>query len=187
MSLKEINPKLKVILAVGGWTDNTSSKFSAMVTQQTDRRTFIDNAIPFLELHGFDGLDIAWFFPVCWHGECSFDIRYHHFLSDHQSDLLNFGSFLREIKSAFDQRESPLLLSATVSGDTMIARRCYDFAALALLDYINVMAFDYVAHWNHITGHQAPIYQQPGTPPENNVVSWRIRKFPHILVFTNSC
>jgi len=57
IDLKKINPKLKVMLAVGGWNLG-SGPFSDMVTDQTLRQKFVRTAVDYLILHKFDGLDL---------------------------------------------------------------------------------------------------------------------------------
>lgn len=161
--MKETNRGLKILLSIGGWSEQ-SDKFSTLVSERLNRKAFIDHAITFLLLHGFDGLDLAWFYPVCWNGDCRQQ-------NSHSDDRENFGLFVRELKDAFDQSESRLLVTATVSGDPMIAKRSYDFVSLSRLDYINVMTFDYVAHWNQLTGHQSPLFSQPGFAVDLNAVS----------------
>nr|ARN16745.1 chitinase 5 [Tetranychus cinnabarinus] len=163
IALKESNQGLKILLSIGGWSEQ-SDKFSTLISERLNRKAFIDHAVTFLLLHGFDGLDLAWFYPVCWNGDCRSQ-------NVHSEDRENFGHFVRELKDAFDQSESRLLVTATVSGDPMIAKRSYDFTALSRLDYINVMTFDYVAHWNQMTGHQSPLFSQPGFPVDFNANS----------------
>lgn len=164
ISLREINPNLKIVLSLGGWTES-SGKFASLVAEKYNRKAFIDHAVTFLKLYRFDGLDIAWFFPVCWHGDCD-DSDF-----AKMSDLENFAEFLRELRKAFDQSDSRLILTATVTGDPLIARRCYDFTALAELNYVNVMTFDYSAYWQEKTGHQAPLFSEKNHFPEQDVVS----------------
>ena len=57
---------VKVMLALGGWTDSSSDKYSRLVNDQTARTRFIDDIIEFLLDNNFDGLDLDWEFPHCW-------------------------------------------------------------------------------------------------------------------------
>ena len=57
---------VKVMIALGGWSDSDSDKYSRLVSDPTARQTFIDNAITFIETYKFDGLDLDWEFPRCW-------------------------------------------------------------------------------------------------------------------------
>lgn len=61
-ALKQSNPNLKVLLAVGGWRAG-SEPFVAIVDSESNMKTFTANAVTFLRRHNFDGLDIDWEFP----------------------------------------------------------------------------------------------------------------------------
>ena len=62
LSLKDTDPQLKVLLAVGGYTAG-SADFEAISASSVHRQLFADNAVSFLRQHGFDGLDVDWEFP----------------------------------------------------------------------------------------------------------------------------
>ena len=57
---------VKVMLALGGWTDSSSDKYSRLVNDQAARERFIEDVIDFLLENNFDGLDLDWEFPHCW-------------------------------------------------------------------------------------------------------------------------
>lgn len=60
--LKKINPKLKTLVAIGGWNEG-SVKYSNMAANPQARKTFVESVVEFLRKYDFDGLDFDW-------GEC---------------------------------------------------------------------------------------------------------------------
>jgi chitinase len=55
-ALKRVNPDLKVLVSVGGWT--WSGNFSDMAFTKQSRKAFIESAVQFVERYHPDGLDI---------------------------------------------------------------------------------------------------------------------------------
>uniref|UniRef100_A0A182IMA2 Uncharacterized protein n=1 Tax=Anopheles atroparvus TaxID=41427 RepID=A0A182IMA2_ANOAO len=145
MTLKKANPKLKILLAIGGWSFGTQ-KFKEMSATRYARQTFIYSAIPFLRQRGFDGLDMDWEYPKG------------------GDDKKNFVLLLKELKEAFDAesqeiRQPRLLLTAAVPVGPDNVRGGYDVPAVAsYLDFINLMAYDFHGKWERETGHNAPLY-----------------------------
>ena len=88
--LKQINPQLKVLLSIGGWT--YSENFSAVAASSDLRKAFADNIVKFLNKYpGFDGVDIDWEYPIAGN-----DI--HHT----PDDKINFNSLIHDIRTAMD-------------------------------------------------------------------------------------
>ena len=61
-AIREKNPRIKLLLAVGGWIVG-SEPFIPMISNAANRRAFVRNAVRYLREHDFDGLDMDWEFP----------------------------------------------------------------------------------------------------------------------------
>ena len=62
MRLRERNPKLKILISIGGWFAK-STPFNLILTSNVTRNVFIENVLEFLRIWRFDGLDIQWIYP----------------------------------------------------------------------------------------------------------------------------
>ena len=62
-SLRESNPTLKVLLALGG-AGRDNGGFVLAASTVANRRLFARNALRFLRDNGFDGLDLDWERPL---------------------------------------------------------------------------------------------------------------------------
>lgn len=143
-SLKNVNPNLKVLLAVGGWSFGTE-RFKTMAANRYNRQLFIFSALEYLRERNFDGLDIDWEFPQA-------------------SDKKNFVDLLKELREAFEaeskeKRLPRLLLTCAVSAGAETVRAGYDVAPIgANVDFINIMSYDFHGKWESKTGHNAPLF-----------------------------
>lgn len=66
ISLKRLDPNLRIWLAIGGWTFNddnqpTRTTFSDIVLSPQNSLTFIRSIIKLLVTYGFDGVDLDWY------------------------------------------------------------------------------------------------------------------------------
>ncbi len=62
MALKEQNPDLKILLAIGGWNFGTV-QMTTMLATAANRKEFVDTSITYLRKHDFDGLDLDYEYP----------------------------------------------------------------------------------------------------------------------------
>jgi chitinase len=62
MKLKKSNPKIKILISVGGFFAKSTS-FNQVIFNEAKRKKFIQNVLLFLKKYNFDGLDIHWTYP----------------------------------------------------------------------------------------------------------------------------
>jgi chitinase len=103
--LKEKDPNLKVLIAIGGWAFNdpgpTATTFSDIARSTGAQRQFIDSVIQFLQTYNFDGIDLDWEYPAA-------DDR-----SGRTEDFVNFPRFMQTLKRALKNYEVSLTLPAS--------------------------------------------------------------------------
>ena len=147
--MKDKNPNLKVLFAVGGWTAG-GWIFSDMAQTRERRQMFIESAVHFLNYFGLDGIDLDWEFPA-------YDM-----LPEEPTDPLDrehFSLLMKEMGEAFKEQNPPLLLTFPAAADPSKADNAYYLEEVhSYVDWINVMAYDYHGAWEKYTGIDQPLY-----------------------------
>ncbi|KAL3439807.1 hypothetical protein BJX65DRAFT_68290 [Aspergillus insuetus] len=139
--LKKKNPKLKVVLALGGWTFNDNHTiwqpvFSDMVSTQENREWFTLLALQFCNRYGFDGLDFDWEYPGA--GD----------RGGHPEDGVNFTKLLELIGPVLRNVIKGFEISFTAPTSYWYLRN-FDLKATAeAVDYVNVMSYDLHGIWD---------------------------------------
>ncbi|XP_063595451.1 probable chitinase 2 [Penaeus indicus] len=155
VNLKSLNPRVKVLIAIGGWTEG-STKYSAMAMTRASRKKFIDSAIAFIQHHRLDGLDLDWEYPANRGGA--------------PEDRENFVYLVKELREAF--RPYGWMLTAAVAAGKSTIDTAYDIDDLARnLDFLHIMAYDYHGKWDGRTGHNAPLYSREDEPEEEKMLN----------------
>lgn len=139
VALKEQNPKLKIMLSIGGWT---SGNFSEMAADADKRMSFAVDCQRIVAQYGLDGIDIDWEYPTS--SEAG--------ISSSPNDTKNFTLLMRDLRKVLG--EEKLLTAATIADGKYI-----DFPkCIKYMDFVNIMAYD-VANppKHHTTLHRSSL------------------------------
>ncbi len=183
-ALKARNPRLKVIVSVGGWG---AANFSDAALTEASRCRFTDSAIAMLEDYALDGIDIDWEYP----GQASPET------TARPDDKQNFTLMLKDLRYALDalsdvrrrRGADRYTLSIATAGGSRYFANVEVGEVQKYVDWMNVMTYDFAGEWSTVTAHHAGVakteefvreYLAAGVPAEKIVVgvalfakSWR--------------
>lgn len=137
-----------VMLSIGGWT--LSNDFPAIAADPTKRTNFAHSCSETVRLYGIDGIDIDWEYP----GYASHNGT--------PNDKVNYTLLLKEVRDSLDVLEQALsknlLLTAAFGAapDRMSDIEWHN--VVPLLDYINLMSYDFFGAFSPETNHNAALY-----------------------------
>jgi GH18 family chitinase len=104
-NLKKKDRRLKVLIAVGGWSFNdpgqTEQTFSNIARDENAQRQFIGSVLKFLQTYNSDGIDLDWEYP----GTPDRKGR--------GEDFANFPKFMKRLKEALHGYEVSITLPAS--------------------------------------------------------------------------
>ncbi|KAL9326108.1 hypothetical protein ACSQ67_006753 [Phaseolus vulgaris] len=129
-TVQQKNPSVKTLLSIGGGASNPST-FSAMASQSSSRKSFIDSSIQQARSNNFHGVDLDWEYPSS------------------SSDMQNLGLLAREFRTSLisegrNSGKAPLLLTAAFFYSSNYYSLDYPAKAInESFDFINVMAYDF--------------------------------------------
>lgn len=139
LALKSQNPKLKVMLMVGGWGMRADG-FSEMAKDPAKRTEFCNSLKNHMDTYGLDGVDIDWEYPTYSAEGTGAD----------PSDKENFNLVLKELRATIGQ-------SKIISFASSASAKYVDWpTAIKYIDYVNVMTYDMGAAPK---GHNSPLYK----------------------------
>jgi len=163
VALKNTNPRLKVIVSVGGWT---ADGFSDAALTDASRALFADSVVELLHQFSADGIDIDWEYP----GQGVAGIKYR------AEDRQNFTLLLEVLRDKLD-------VASAAQGRTGRGRYTLTIASAdheyfdhtemdklhVYLDWINVMSYDFFNSLTPTTGHHAGLYgAAPALPADRD-------------------
>jgi chitinase len=159
--LRQQNPKLEVMVSVGGWLGCAGFSDAALTAES--RAKFVQSVMEFLERYDLDGLDVDWEYP----GMAGAGNTYR------SEDRQDFTSLLTELRAQFDARERTthrhlLLTIAAGSGNDYLEHTEMAKVA-AVVDQVNLMTYDmYEADGKTPTGNHAPLFADPADPRQES-------------------
>lgn len=153
--LKDVNPNLKTLISVGGWTWSTN--FHAAALTDASRTTFADSAVAFMKTHGFDGVDIDWEYP----NQPGNGNPYG------PEDKHNFTLLLQKLREKLDAQGiadgGKHYLLTIASGASQAYAQNVEFSQIQqYLDFINIMTYDFYGSWERKTGHASALMDPSG-------------------------
>ncbi|KAL2891406.1 Endochitinase 1 [Ceratocystis lukuohia] len=138
---------VKISMAVGGWGFLVGFREGARTPES--RALYAKNIAATVENLGYDGVDIDWEYP----GGNGEDYKQ---VSNDESEVETYPLLLAEIKKAIGDKE----LSIAVPGlerDMMAYTPEKVVAINAVVDYVNVMTYDFINRRDAVSGHHSSI------------------------------
>ncbi len=131
---------VKVVVSVGG----DPNVFVTIDADPALRAVFAQNLASFAITNGYDGVDFDYEVP------------------NDQTEATNFTSLIQDTRNLLPAGQ--YLLTAAVSS-TPGSYGLYDFAGMIpLLDFFNVMTYDFHGPWTNHSGHNSPLFLNPNDP-----------------------
>lgn len=176
-ALKEINPNLKTLISVGGWT--WSGKFSDVALTDASRTVFADSCVAFMKQHGFDGIDLDWEYPVS--GGLSTNTK-------RAADKQNFTLLLQKLREKLDAQGAAdnkhYLLTIAGGAGSGYANNVELASIHTYLDYATIMTYDLHGTWDSYTDLHSPLYTNTDVSPQyktsadSSIKIWKQMGFP---------
>lgn len=138
--MREINPRLKISLAIGG--ANSGKLFKAITRSNKHMKQFAANIAANVEALGFDGVDFDWEFPGS---------------PDDGSALNNIVEKLRTLFKKRNKNNAKLITVAIPLDRDVL--KYYNLAQLEKnVDYFNLMGYDISGKWSQVSSFHSQLY-----------------------------
>ena len=145
VSLKQRNPKLKVVLSLGGW--GGCSTCSDVFSTKQGRKEFASSVKELSDYFGTDGIDLDWEYPAI---EGYPD---HKFQKD---DKENFTALIKELRKELGKNS---IISFAAGGFMKYIDESVDWKKIAKkVNFVNLMTYDLVSGFATKTGHHTPLF-----------------------------
>jgi len=138
---------VKVMASVGGWS--MCKHYPEVAADATKRAKFIASCKDLIAM-GFDGIDFDWEYP----NDPGMNIEHYGTV-----DYNNFATLAEELRTAIGN--SKLITACFSAVPSKLAG--FPWPRLnTVLNYMDMMTYDYNGGWSNKAGHNAPLYDYPG-------------------------
>jgi chitinase len=170
-ALKKVNPRLKVLVSVGGWT---ADGFSDAALTDASRHAFAASVIEMLRDNDLDGVDLDWEYP----GQGVAGIKYR------EADKGHFTLLLKTVRHELDIAGGTT--KHTGAGHYLLTiaaadREYFDHVEVSRLhvyvDWINEMAYDFFNSLTPTTGHHAGLYRSKFGAPTDRTADAAVKQY----------
>jgi len=148
VSLKGKNPRLKVILSLGGWGGCKTCPL--VFATKKGRKEFTRSVKELTDYFHTDGIDLDWEYPAL------SNVPGYPFGPE---DRDHFTLLIKRLRRKLD---GPTEISFAAGGFTKYLARSIDWKKVTpRVNYINLMTYDLVSGYDTVSGHHTPLYSTP--------------------------
>jgi chitinase len=145
VSLKKRNPKLKILLSLGGW--GGCAPCSDVFSTTKGRNEFAASTKELLNFFKADGIDLDWEYPA---------IEGHPGHAYKKEDKENFTLLVQALRKALGKKA---IISFAAGGFDKFLQESIDWkAVMPVIDFVNLMSYDLTSGFSTVTGHHTPLY-----------------------------
>ena len=148
VAMKKVNPKLKVLLSLGGW--GGCGPCSEVFSTAGGRQGFSASVKELTDFFGTDGIDLDWEYPVI------AGYPGHRYAPE---DKDNFTELVRSLRKSLGRKST---ITFAAGGFQKFLEEAVDWkAVMPMVDYVNLMTYDLVSGFASVTGHHTALYSTP--------------------------
>ena len=151
--LREYNPKLGILLSLGGWG---AGGFSEAAATPQGRQTFANTALEILKDAQLDGIDVDWEYPC--YGVADIGAQ--------PADKRNFTLLLKELRQVLDRQGEQdgrhYLLTIATGADQYYIDGTEMAEVQTYLDWVQLMTYDMRGGFQVLTGHHTNLFTPTG-------------------------
>lgn len=151
--LREFNPKLKILLSIGGWG---AGGFSEAAATSEGRRRFAQTSVEALVAADLDGLDLDWEYPC--YSQAG--------IASSPDDKYTFSLLLEEMRKELDKQGAKdnrhYLLTIAVGADQYFIDGTEMHLVQEYLDWVQLMTYDMRGGFQTLTGHHTNLFTPTG-------------------------